>query len=64
MRGGDVDFPEPKIVRHGEREVYRKAVTAAMRIFEITASFPKEETYSLQVKYEDHRAPNANMAEA
>ena len=32
---------------HGDLEVYRKAFDAAMRIFELSRSFPKEETYSL-----------------
>ena len=36
-----------RIVRHQDLEVYRKAFEAAMRIFEISKKFPKEETYSL-----------------
>ncbi len=31
----------------GDLKVYRKAFDAAMEIFELTKSFPKEETYSL-----------------
>ena len=36
-----------KIVRHQDLEVYKKAFAAAMEIFELSKSFPKEETYSL-----------------
>lgn len=36
-----------KIVRHQDLEVYKKAFEAAMQIFEISKTFPKEETYSL-----------------
>ena len=36
-----------KIRTHRELEVYQKAFDAAMRIFELSKSFPKEETYSL-----------------
>jgi len=35
------------IVSHRDLEVYRLAFDAAMRIFELTKRFPKEETYSL-----------------
>jgi four helix bundle protein len=35
------------VVRHQDLDVYRKAFEAAMRIFEISKQFPKEETYSL-----------------
>lgn len=35
------------IVSHRELEVYKLAFDAAMRIFEVTKHFPKEETYSL-----------------
>lgn len=54
-----------KIVRHQELEVYKKAFEAAMRIFEITKSFPKEETYSLtdQIR-RSSRSVCANIAEA
>jgi four helix bundle protein len=54
-----------KIIRHQELEVYKKAFEAAMRIFEITKSFPKEETYSLtdQIR-RSSRSVCANMAEA
>lgn len=36
-----------KIVRHQDLEIYKKAFEAAMRIFEVSKNFPKEETYSL-----------------
>jgi len=34
------------IKTHRDLEVYQMAFEAAMRIFELTKSFPKEETYS------------------
>lgn len=44
---------------------YQKAFDLAMSIFEISKSFPKEETYSLisQIR-RSSRSVNANMAEA
>jgi hypothetical protein len=36
-----------KIVTHRDLEAYRKAFEAAMRILELSKSFPKEEVYSL-----------------
>lgn len=36
-----------KIKTHVDPEVYRKAFYAAMKIFELTRAFPKEEMYSL-----------------
>ena len=54
-----------KIVRHQDLEVYKKAFSAAMRIFELSKSFPKEETYSLtdQIR-RSSRSVCANIAEA
>lgn len=54
-----------KIVRHQELEVYKKAFAAAMRIFDVSKSFPKDETYSLtdQVR-RSSRSVCANIAEA
>ena len=54
-----------KIRSHRVLEVYRKAFGAAMRLFELSKSFPKEETYSLtdQVR-RSSRSVNANLAEA
>jgi len=53
------------IVRHQELEVYKKALEAAMLIFEVTRTFPKAETYSLtdQVR-RSSRSVCANLAEA
>jgi four helix bundle protein len=36
-----------KIENHTDLQVYQKAFDAAMRIFELSKSFPKEEAYSL-----------------
>lgn len=36
-----------KIYKHTDLEVYKKAFDAAMHLFEISKSFPKEETYLL-----------------
>ncbi len=54
-----------KIQRHTELDVYRKAFDAAMNIFEVSKSFPKEETYSLtdQIR-RSSRSVCANLAEA
>jgi four helix bundle protein len=54
-----------KILRHQDLIVYRKAVEAAMQIFEISKTFPKEETYSLtdQIR-RSSRSVSANIAEA
>lgn len=54
-----------KIVRHQDLEVYKKAFEAAMEIFELSKSFPKEETYSLtdQIRRAS-RSVCANIAEA
>ncbi len=53
------------IRRHTDLEVYQRAFDAAMRIFELTKNFPKEETYSLtdQVR-RSSRSVCANLAEA
>ena len=54
-----------KIMNHGELEVYQRAFDVAMRIFELSKSFPKEETYSLtdQIR-RSSRSVCANLAEA
>jgi four helix bundle protein len=54
-----------KIRTHNDLEVYRKAFDVAMRIFELSKSFPKEETYSLtdQIR-RSSRSVCANLAEA
>ena len=53
-----------KITRHTELEVYEKAFAAAMKIFELSKTFPKAETYSLtdQVRRAS-RSVCANLAE-
>ncbi len=54
-----------KITRHQDLEVYKKAFAAAMRIFELSKSFPKEEIFSLtdQIR-RSSRSVCANLAEA
>ena len=54
-----------KIRTHGDLEVYRKAFDAAMRIFELSKGFPKEEKYSLtdQIRRAS-RSVCRNLAEA
>jgi four helix bundle protein len=54
-----------KIQSHRDLEVYQKAFDAAMRIFELSRSFPREEMYSLtdQVR-RSSRSVCANLAEA
>jgi four helix bundle protein len=56
---------EMKIQRHTELEVYKKAMSVAMEIFEASKAFPKEETYSLtdQIR-RSSRSVCANLAEA
>src|SRR5438046_1303089 len=56
---------QKKIVSHRDLEVYRRAFTAAMQVFEQSKSFPKEETYSLtdQIRRAS-RSACANLAEA
>ncbi len=54
-----------KIRTHKDLEVYQLAFDAAMRIFEISKGFPKEETYSLtdQIR-RSSRSVCGNTAEA
>ncbi len=54
-----------KAIRHQDLEVYGKAMSAAMRVFEMSKAFPKEETYSLtdQIR-RSSRSVCANLAEA
>ena len=53
------------IKTHNQLDVYRRAFEAAMTLFELSKSFPKEETYSLtdQVR-RSSRSVCANIAEA
>jgi four helix bundle protein len=50
---------------HRDLDVYQMAFEAAMRIFELTKRFPKEETYSLtdQIR-RSSRSVCSNIAEA
>jgi len=59
------DQEKKKITRHTELEVYQKAFVAAMKIFELSKSFPVEERYSLtdQIR-RSSRSVCANLAEA
>jgi four helix bundle protein len=54
-----------KIMNHTDLDVYQRAFDLAMRIFELSKSFPKEETYSLtdQIR-RSSRSVCANLAEA
>jgi four helix bundle protein len=54
-----------KIRTHRELDVYKLAFDAAMKIFELSKKFPKEETYSLtdQIR-RSSRSVCANLAEA
>jgi four helix bundle protein len=54
-----------KILSHRQLQVYQKAFDVAMRIFELSKTFPKEETFSLtdQVRRAS-RSVCANIAEA
>jgi len=56
---------QKKISVHRDLEVYGKAFDTAMRIFALSQSFPKEETYSLtdQIR-RSSRSVCANLAEA
>ena len=50
---------------HRELEVYQLAFEAAMRIFDLTKGFPKEERYSLSDQIRrSSRSVCANLAEA
>jgi four helix bundle protein len=54
-----------KVLRHHDLEVYKKAFAAAMEIFELSKTFPREETHSLtdQIR-RSSRSVCANVAEA
>ena len=54
-----------KIRSHKELDVYKDSFNAAMRIFEISKGFPREETYSLtdQIR-RSSRSVCSNTAEA
>jgi four helix bundle protein len=54
-----------KIRTHKELDVYKLSFDAAMKIFEVSKNFPREETYSLtdQIR-RSSRSVCANLAEA
>jgi four helix bundle protein len=54
-----------RITSHHELDVYKSTFAAAMRVFEASKRFPKEETYSLtdQIR-RSSRSVCANLAEA
>jgi len=54
-----------KIESHEELDVYQLAFKAAMRVFELSRRFPREETYSLtdQIR-KSSRSVCSNLAEA
>src|SRR5262245_45555155 len=60
-----MDGMSKKIMNHGDLDVYQRAFEMAMRVFELSKSFPKEETYSLtdQIR-RSSRSVCANLAEA
>lgn len=53
------------VIKHQDLEVYGKAFEAAMKNFELSKHFPKEETFSLinQIR-RSSRSVSANLAEA
>jgi len=46
-----------RITHFGELDVYRLAMEAAVRIFELSKGFPAEEGYSLTDPLSDHDLP-------
>ena len=53
-----------KIVNHSDLDVYKAAFELAMQLFELSKSFPKEETYSLTDRVRrSSRSVCANLAE-
>jgi four helix bundle protein len=64
-QGSKGEMERKPIESHNELDVYRMAFDAAMRIFEVSKSFPGEERYSLtdQVR-RSSRSVCANLAEA
>ena len=59
------DKVNQKIQSHRDLQVYQRAFATAMDLFELSKSFPKEETYSLtdQIR-RSSRSVCANLAEA
>ena len=53
------------VKRHSDLEVYRMAFAAAMRVFELSKAFPREEIFSLTDQMRrSSRSVCANLAEA
>ena len=54
-----------QVITHYELDVYQKAFSAAMQVFELSKHFPKEEMYALtdQIR-RSSRSVYANLAEA
>ena len=54
-----------RITRHTDLEVFQRAFEAAMKVFELSRTFPREEMYSLtdQVRLSS-RSVAANITEA
>jgi four helix bundle protein len=62
---GEGESGRMRLQKHTELEVYTKAFEVAMKVFDASKSFPKEETYSLtdQIR-RSSRSVCANLAEA
>ncbi len=54
-----------RVTSHAELEVWKRSFSLSMRIFELSRSFPREETYSLtdQIR-RSSRSVTVNIAEA
>lgn len=53
------------VTRHSDLDVYKRGFASAMRLFELSKKFPKEETYSLTDQMRrSSRSVCANLAEA
>lgn len=66
MRSLEVEMEKKRRIKHyRDLDVYQKAFAVAMKIYEITKSFPKEEKYSLvdQIR-RSSRSVCSNIAEA
>ena len=50
-----------KVRTHCDLEVYQKAFDGAMQIFELSKSFPREETYSLTDQIRRCRSPISDL---
>ncbi len=61
----DEKYPRGMAKRHNDLEVYQRGFAAAMRVFELSKQFPREERYSLtdQIR-RSSRSICANLSEA